>query len=231
MSTVPRYAIIPTHNRPDDLTNLVTSLDRQCDLIVVIDNASPHPVDNAELLLQMSHASIVVIRDNEQPPNLSRLWNVGLDIVTQMCETFHTEKWDVAIFNDDTVLPSDWYDTVAHGLRRGSADPIVCCGAVIPGAVREPILKREPDRDPMTRMCPWAFVTRGEAGLRSDETMRWWWSDTDWDFRARQAGGVLILPDLVAINSKANSTTFGALAEQAGRDRETFRQKWGQNPW
>lgn len=234
MFVPPRYAIIPTHNRPIDLASLVQSLGKQCDQIIVIDNASPKPVSEVALnSLTGVQARVTVVRDDEQPPNLSRLWNIGLELVADLSEVFDDTEWDVAILNDDTVLPHGWFDYVSWGLRRANHAyaPAVCCGALAPGAVGEAMLKREPDRDLMTRMTPHAFVTRGELGLRADEQLRWWWQDTDFDWRARQAGGVLILPGYVAVNSKANSTTFGALAEQAGRDRETFRQKWGNNPW
>jgi hypothetical protein len=80
-------------------------------------------------------------------------------------------------------------------------------------------------------MCPWAFVVRGELGLRADEKMRWWWGDTDFEWQAIQAGGVLMLPGYTALNTLANSTTHGVLAEQAGRDGETFALKWGGRPW
>jgi hypothetical protein len=80
-------------------------------------------------------------------------------------------------------------------------------------------------------MCPWAFILRGEVGLRADEKFGWWWGDTDLDWQACAAGGVLLLPGPVPANTLANSTTVGALAEQAGRDGQYFTAKWGRRPW
>jgi hypothetical protein len=75
-------------------------------------------------------------------------------------------------------------------------------------------------------MTPHAFVIRGEVGLRADESMRWWYFDTDLDQQARLAGGVLSVPGPRVANSLANSTTVGPLAEQAQKDQHTFMAKW-----
>lgn len=225
--TVSRYAVIPTHNRPSELLRLVTSLDGSCDTIFIVDNASSPPVaDECEYWPAPLHSEVVVLRDEEQPPNLARLWNVALDRIA--LRELNSQAWDVAIFNDDADVPRGWYDYVSRAMRTlgtagASGDPY--------GHVRTALIKTRPDNDLMTRMCPWAFVMRGELGLRADEDLRWWWQDTDMDWRLRRAGGVVIMPGYVVPNTGANSTTHGALAEQAGRDRRAFAAKWGYNPW
>lgn len=224
-----RFALVPTHNRPRELAALARALDGQCSVIVVVDNASDPPVNPLEVLTESGFTGVItLIRDEEQPPNLSRMWNVGLDQITQTARRQGLAHWDVAVFNDDVDLPAGWYDYVASGLRTHD---VVITSADAYGYVKTPLVKRRRDNDLMTRMCPWAFVTRGEAGLRADETLRWWWGDTDLDWHARENGGVLVLPGYIARNSLANSTTHGELAEQAGRDRRRFAEKWGGNPW
>jgi len=94
-----------------------------------------------------------------------------------------------------------------------------------------PLLKTRHDGNIASRMCPWAFILRGEAGLRADDNFGWWWGDTDLDWQACNKGGVLLLPGEVPANTLANSTTVGALAEQAGRDGQYFADKWGHRPW
>lgn len=156
------------------------------------------------------------------------MWNRGFELIETTAQVFRSEKWDVAVFNDDTVIPDGWFDYVAHALR-GTDAAIACTDPY--GALQSPLLKTQPDGNIQTRMCPWAFIVRGELGLHADETMRWWWGDTDFDWQACRAGGVLLLPGYTTQNTCANSTTFGALAEQAGRDGETFARKWGWRPW
>lgn len=227
-----RYAVAPTHNRYEDVCALVMALAPQCDEILIIDNASDPPI---ELPPRIGDTAITTLYDGEQPPNLSRLWNVGFGWCERNSRTLELDAWDVAVFNDDAIVPAGWYDTVAEALRR----PVF---AGQPQAVAHTHTYGDSSRtwrfsgpgapmDLMERMCPWAYVVRGELGLRSDERLRWWWFDTDFEIRARAAGGVLAVPGPQVTNSKANSTTVGMLAEQAGRDRETFKQIHGFLPW
>jgi hypothetical protein len=225
---VARYAVIPTHNRPDQLTALVKTLDAQgCDHIVVIDNASDPPIGKLWLQIQTGR-STQVLRDEEQPPHLYRMWNRGFALVEMTARVMREITWDVVVLNDDAELPDGWLDYVAAGLRQTSA-AVVCTDPY--GTLQETLLKTQPDGNIQTRMCPWAFVVRGELSLRADETLRWWWGDTDFDWQACNAGGVLLLPGHTTKNTGANSTTHGELAEQAGRDGLTFQQKWGWRPW
>lgn len=226
MSWVPNYVVIPTHNRHQLVSNLAYSLINDVDKIFIIDNASTPRVTCSTF--DIDCRKIYIIRDNEQPPNLSRLWNIGLNAARCHARNFDAARWNVAILNDDTVLPHDWYPTVSRELRAHNV--AVACGSLF-SQVHTSIIKTEPDNDLMTRMTPWAFITRGELGLRGDESMRWWWGDTDFDWTARKRGGMMIIPGYVTTNVLANSTTTGVLMEQAGRDRETFRLKWGHNPW
>jgi GT2 family glycosyltransferase len=234
--TVPRYAVIPTHNRPARLLALVVSLGAQCDHIVIVDNASTPPVDQAHLQASVpEHCRVEVIRDEEQPPNLSRIWNVMFDHCAEAelvedetacgdedhCAQFKPgPAWDVAVFNDDSVVPAGWYNTVATALREHDS------AVVAHTAPTSPLLLTELHNDHRNRMAPHAFIMRGEVDLRSDESMQWWYFDTDLDLRARKVGGVLSVPGPQVINAQANSTTRGALAVQAEKDRIAFEAKW-----
>ncbi len=214
--TVPRYAIVPTHNRPQMLTALVASLGRQCDRIVVLDNASTPPVDE-EQLQTAAGVPVLVLRDEEQPPHLSRFWNVMLGAVDEWADS---DVYDVAILNDDAVVPAGWYDACATALRGHDTAVIAHTASTTP-----PLLT-ELHNDPGNRMAPHAFVIRGELGHRADESLRWWYFDTDLDLRARISGGVLSVPGPRVINARANTTTVGPLAEQAAKDQTTFEAKW-----
>ena len=82
-----------------------------------------------------------------------------------------------------------------------------------------------------TRLTGWAFVLRGEAGLRLDERFRWWCGEDDVSMRARRAGGLVHVGGYPVPNTGANSSTVGVLAEQAAKDMQTFVDKWGVRPW
>lgn len=215
-----RFAVIPTRNRPAELESLIAELKRDNVYVVVIDNGSSPPVArpvNGE----------VIVHD-EQPPNLSRLWNIGLARVDEIARSRELETWHVGIFNDDTVIGPVWWNYVASELRETGA---AAASSDAYGTLTTPIFRREPTNVLTERMCPWAFIIRGELGLRADERFAWWYGDTDLEWTACASGGVLVLPGVSTINRYANSTTVGELAEQAGRDREAFAAKWGRVPW
>jgi hypothetical protein len=216
-----RFAVVPTHNRPDRLLSLVTSLNTQADTIIVLDNASDPPVDHAALQAAADKTSVSVLSDPEQPPNLSRFWNVLFDWCAEASTDL--ERWDVAVFNDDAQVPAGWYDTVSTALRGHETAVVAHTGTV---ALHREDVVTTVDYERHRRMCPWAFVVKGEAGLRSDESMRWWYFDDDFNRRAALAGGVLAVPGPLVVNSLAVQSTTGVLAEQADRDRATFEKKW-----
>lgn len=235
---IPRVAVVPTHNRPVELARLLDAIAPQCDAVVVVDNASDPPVSLPRKHWGpggpgVEHVGMVqhVIRDEEQPPNLSRLWNVGIDFAREIVGPLAGEPYDVGVFNDDADVPPGWWDTVSTALREHPTAAVAHTHTY--GEPTRPAAFHD-DRSPMhlhERMCPWAFVMRGELSLRSDEALRWWWFDTDFEVRARRAGGVLSVPGPQVANTGANSSTVGPLAEQAGRDRARYAEIHGSNPW
>lgn len=224
-----RYALIPTHNRPDELARLVGQLEAWADTIVIIDNASTPPVSEVEYRALFPNTMVIVVEVGDQPPNLYRLWNVGFEAIHTMEQAIgRNHQWDIAVLNDDTLLPVGWAHYVSTNLRNHGAAAASTFPFPHPG---EAMLKTRHDGNIGSRMCPWAFIIRGELGLRADENFGWWWGDTDLDWQACGKGGVLLLPGEIPANTLANSTTVGALAEQAGRDGEYFVAKWGFRPW
>lgn len=219
--TVPRYAVVPTHNRPARLLSLVVSLGAQVDHIVVLDNASNPPVDPGKLEASVPDGvTVQLIRDEQQPPHLSRFWNVMFDACARAAAERDEGRYDVGVFNDDAVLPGGWFTACADALR---AHPTALIAHTEPTS---PALLTDVHNQVGNRMCPHAFVMRGEASYRADEHLRWWYFDTDLDLRARRDGGVLSVPGPRVLNAHANSTTVGALAVQAQQDRLTFEAKW-----
>lgn len=222
---IPRYVIVPTHNRPKWIVPLVETMALQADAVVVVDNASTPPLNLDGVIADIdTGCQVVLIRDEEQPPNLSRFWNLMFDRCKELAADAGAEQWDVAVLNDDVLLPFGWLAIVSEALRGHPTAVIAHTGTG--RVVREPRLLTELDNDMETRMCPHAFVIRGEVGLRADETMRWWYQDTDIDWQARLAGGVLAIPGPRVSNALANTTTVGVLREQAQRDEQAFMTKW-----
>ena len=222
---IPRYAIVLTHNRPKLLADCVEAIRAQADVTVVIDNASDPPVAREDFPGEGN--VLAIVRDEQQPPNLSVLWNRGFELVGRLN---HSPQWDIAVLCDDVTVPEGWYDAVSgcmrdHGAAAGSTHQW--------REISQPILKLLPDNDLHNRMCGWAYVVAGEKTLRADEDLKWWWCDTDMDWGARTQGGMIICPGPVAYNIQPNDFTNRepTLAHQAGVDRQTFARKHGGSPW
>ncbi len=240
LSVIPRGAVVATHNRPAELARCVAALADQVDAIVVVDNASDPPVDLPARMPGMravrdGAASIRMetLRDPEQPPNLSRLWNLGLDWIADYFRGGDIDGYDVAIVNDDATVPPGWFDAMSAAMRELGADAASSdtFGQEAPGYRR---LWRGADvpMSVMTRLTGAAFLLRGEwDGARLDESMRWNFSDDDISYRARLAGGLVHVGGFRVPNEHEDTTTVGVLAEQAGRDRATFVAKHGRQPW
>ena len=238
---IPRVAVVATYNRPAELARLLDAIAPQCSAVVVVDNASDPPVSlprrhwgpggpGVEYIGMVQH----VIRDEEQPPNLSRLWNVGLDFARQWAwaDAVEPEPYDVAVLNDDAVPPPGWWDAVSGAMRRHGADAASSCPFDSLPLGGSQLWDRYAPISVTTRLAGWAMMLRGEwGGARFDERLRWWYADDLLSLRAREAGGLVHVGGYPVENTGANSSTVGVLAEQAGRDRATFIEITGRQPW
>jgi len=238
---IPRGAVIATHNRPAELRRCVEAIAPQVDLVVVVDNASDPPI-MADILGGPSE-HLAIGRDEEQPPNLSRLWNSGLAGVRLWLwdrpgveqfegHTITMDRWDVAVLNDDAVPPPGWFDAVAGAMRNlgcdaASSDPF---DMLPPGHTF--VYRASAPMGVTTRLAGWAMMLRGEwGGAYFDERLRWWFGDDELSLRAREAGGLVHVGGFPVPNTLADTSTTGVLAEQAGRDRATFVEITGRQPW
>jgi GT2 family glycosyltransferase len=213
-----RYAVVLTHNRPELLTRCVDAIAPQVDEVVVVDNASDPPVEATWTAINVD-----VVRDPTQPPNLGRMWNEQLDRIAEL--DVDSSTWDVALICDDVVVPDGWFGRVTEAMRSTNA---AAASAHSYQEIHAPYVLTELSNG-VDRMCPWAFILRGEAGLRADESMHWWYVDTDLDWQARLNGGTLVAPGPIAANERIGEWTNvkPELGERAGIDGQVFERKWG----
>lgn len=220
---IPRYAVILTHNRPDDLQRCVDSVVNQVDQVFVIDNASEPPV-------RPDPDRYTLWRDDLQPPNLSIMWNEAWHHIREAMECLGIKRWNVAMLCDDVIVPSEWVNVTAIALRELDVT-VTATHPITP--VTAPIIKRAPDHDIMNRMPGPAFMIAGERGLAANEDLHWWWGDTDLDFQARLDKGMAIVPGPTVTNLKPGEWTNAKpeLGARAGVDAENFVKRWGFRPW
>jgi hypothetical protein len=171
----------------------------------------------------------VAVTGGADAPNISRWWNTGLDLAAQHAAWLGDAQWNVLVVNDDVICPATLVETLAAAMRSTTAVlayPDQCGG-------REQILHTVAEPVPLSqRITGYAFMLRGEAGLRADESMAWWFGDDSLDWEAREKGGALLVPGIPVQHLAPNELTNARpeLLAQAGRDRETFIAKWGRAP-
>jgi hypothetical protein len=217
-------AIVLTHNRPDLLRQTVDAISGQVDVVLIVDNASDPPVRPTDL--PGGAACMWILPVPDQPPNLAALWNEGLRAVREKGE----DPIYVAVLCDDADPPAGWFAAVTDAMAATGA----VAGCSNPwGQIHEARVKLAPDRDIMGRMPGWAFVLDTRAGLVADQSMAWWWCDTDLDWQARTAGGMVMIGGFAVPNHRPNEYTNAKpeLAARAGVDGQAFATKWGYAPW
>jgi hypothetical protein len=217
-----RVAVIPARDRHDLLTECVGSVVDQVDTVFVIDNQSDPPID-----VEQWYGRVRAVRAPLDPPNISTLWNIGLALAD--ASRGSADRWDIAVLNSDVTVPPGWIDGLSTAMRSG---PAVLAYPDQHGGRRQILHTKAEPVDLRTRITGYAYLLRGEAGLRLDEDLAWWYGDDDLDWRAREQGGALLVPGLAVEHRCPNVSTNERpeLRQQAARDRETFRAKWGSTP-
>jgi hypothetical protein len=197
----------------------------QADYVYLVDNSD----DLRYLYATDPFVGVTVLPGRGQPPNLSRLWNLGLNAAYRHAFACDWETFDVAVLNDDAIIQPGWFEKLSAEMRGFG------CHAAGFGPVLVPTVHLAPGMTRLeARMPGWAFLLRGETGLLADERLQWWCGDNDLDMQARVAGGTLILPGEQMVQHlypDQSTAASGELMRQTGVDMATFVQKWGFRPW
>jgi hypothetical protein len=219
----PRYAVIPS-NRRECLWQCIEAIDPQVDKVIVIDTLGGWS--------SSSFNDRVFFLAEEGEPNISRWWNRGLDYPAThhrhaMDNDLSTPaKFDVAVLNDDAIVPERWFDAVAGTMRQMGV------AAGCSGAMGMPVLHTQNQAPPLaTRMQGFAFVLAGELGLRADEQFVWYCGDDDLGRRAAIAGGMVMVPGFPVNHLHPNGQVNDVLAAAIPGDMQRYVDKWGGRPW
>lgn len=193
-----RYAVITTHDREKDFWDCVTAISPQVDAVVVVSHRADY-VTNFDKI-------VAVIEHDQEVPNISVMWNAGLGMARALAGD---DPYDVAVLNDDTIVPVDWFRRVTTAMRAEGAAA---------GCVRRRF-------DP--RMAGYAFILDGGRALYADPQFQWWYGDDDLQRRAEAVGGVAFADGPDVEHRYPNSTTVGVLADVASGDALRYKEKWG----
>jgi tetratricopeptide (TPR) repeat protein len=205
---LPTYAVIPVRDGHELTRPLLGQLGRPPERVIVIDNGSSVPAREAL-------AGLARVTD-APPSSLSALWNLGLDLVAAECRRPH----NVAVLNNDLEVPPNFLTGLVAGLRARPDHFITYPDAeehLTPGIC-----------DPTGRMTGFAFMLRGEAGLRADPQFAWWYGDDDLEWQARQRGKVVRVGGVHVRHLTPNQRTSQRpdLQAMAAEDLERFLAKW-----
>lgn len=224
--TAPRtWAVVPSAGRPM-LDDLIDSLKGQVyDVIVVANNWQR---SDPARRLESSGLPVVVVEGGDDR-NISRWWNIGIDLAAQHAAWLGDTEWNTVVANDDVIVPEGWVESMSAAMR---STPAVLAYPDQCGGHQQILHTKAEPVDLRQRITGYAYMLRGETDLRADESMAWWYSDDDLDWQARQQGGALLVPDLSVEHRAPNLSTDERpeLQQQAGRDRETFIAKHGKAP-
>lgn len=222
----PTYVTIPTRNRHAMVKGCIDSIiDSDCiECIIIVDNNSEPPIEH-------SNDNVFVTHCHDDPPNISRLWNRGIDAARALAQFDGHQEFNIAVINSDVVCPPGWLEGIGEGLRKYNAalaypDQHDAAPGPIKHVYPGPV-------DLRTRITGFAFMLRGETSIRLNEELVWWYGDDDLDWRCREIGGSVLLPGLAVKHLDPNGSMNARpeLSAQAGRDRTTFQRIWGTTPW
>lgn len=218
----PAFAIIPTNGR-DCFRQCLEAVYRQVDRVYVIEGGPDAKLIDPDLEYG---SDFTIIREPEL--NISRWWNLGLQMIADRAHQYRMSKWSVVILNDDAIIPADWVRTVDGVMRQlgvaaastGNPNPI-------------PALHTQPGPVNLaTRLQGFAFMLAGEKGVRANEQLKWWFSDDQIDWLSRQRGGVVSIPGHRVEHLHPNGQMTPEIQEQIAKDAHTFAQYWnGMRPW
>ena len=146
-----RFAVIPTHDRPEEFARCVAAIRPQVDRVIAVCHG------NMAWEYALDHDVECLSYDPPGRANISHMWNLGLDYA----DTLTHGPYDTAILNDDAIPGPDWFTTVVNRMHADGAD-----GASEPRSPRS------------LSIAGWAFILNG-ARLRADERFVHWFGDDD----------------------------------------------------
>ena len=223
-----RSAVIPTNPRTIErlwqLDRCLTAICPQVHKVFLIDNSQEDsPFGLIRDWVPDTFKNVAVLRDPISPVNMSYLWNLGIDAAKTASEG---PPWDVAIINDDAIVPEGWFTAVSDVMREQGA------AAGCSGGGPHSRMLTQPGAVPLgTRMTGWAFILAGEKGATANEQLLWWFGDDHLDWLSRQLGGMLMIPGYPVQHLTANNQMTPELHAQTGKDAATFKAYWGSLPW
>ena len=162
------------------------------------------PLDQIVIVHTVESEPIEGVRNvwDLDPHNIHRWWNKGIDIARENGGDY------IAVLNDDLILKDDPINRIAQGMKDNDAVlgyPTPHSGA-IPG---------------------YCWVLDLKSGLRTDETLRWFFGDDDILLQSLAIGNVIYVPaDVEHMHPTEQTVLSKYLLALTQIDQVYFREKW-----
>ena len=167
------------------------------------------PLDQIVIVHTIESEPIEGVRNvwDLDPPNIQRWWNRGIDIARANGGDY------IAVLNDDLLLENNPINTIAQAMRDNDA----ILGFPHPHS-----------GNGLTRVAGYCWVLDLKSGLRTDETLRWYFGDDDMLLQAIAVGKVINVPAVVHhLHGVTATNSSKYLVTLAKIDQVYFKEKWG----
>ena len=184
----------------------------------------PQLADDNDIFI-LDNGSETPFPDSIERPasNLSALWNEGLH---EAAKAAGGAPHNVAVLNNDLEVPPDFVSKLARGLRQRDDYWIAYPNwedLDIPDGMVLPVTS------PQHHLSGWAFMLRGEAGLRFDEQFEWYYGDNDIQRQVAAAGRQVVCvggASCVHLEPGRSTSTSPELQAKAQADAVRYERKW-----
>jgi len=166
------------------------------------------PLDQIVIVHTIESEPIEGVRNvwDLDPHNIQRWWNKGIDIARANGGDY------IAVLNDDLLLKDNPINTIAQAMRDNDA----ILGYPHPHS-----------GNGATRTAGYCWVLDLKSGLRTDETLRWYFGDDDILLQALAIGKVINVPaDVHHLHGVENTNNNQYLINLARIDQIYFKEKW-----
>jgi hypothetical protein len=166
------------------------------------------PLDQIVIVHTIESEPIEGVRNvwDLDPHNIQRWWNKGIDIARANGGDY------IAVLNDDLLLKDNPINKIAQAMRDNEA----ILGYPHPHS-----------GNGLTRVAGYCWVLDLKSGLRTDETLRWYYGDDDMLLQAVGMGKVINVPAVVNhLNGVVATSSNKYLITLAKIDQVYFKEKW-----